>query len=238
MSTAAVKIGRDILNLEKKLIETPRLMSAEALADYAAESATHPLFETFSKVKNFSMLHVDVLLLLRLCALASSGGILEIGPYIGGSTVAIASGVRDGSAPKFISVEPGGDYVHPEYPSNDILADLRRNLRKYGLTKYVQIVEGMSHNQNICEQVKKALSKFGVSMFFIDADGEIGRDMDLYRSLLHPDCFVILDDYIAPGNAGKELRVRAIVDEEVAAGRLETFGVFGWGTWFGRYLGA
>ena len=42
-----------------------------------------------------SMLHRDVLLLIYHFAKSTIGNILEIGPYIGGSTIAAAFGVRD-----------------------------------------------------------------------------------------------------------------------------------------------
>ena len=42
-----------------------------------------------------SMLHLDVLLLIYHFAKSTIGNILEIGPYIGGSTIAAPFGVRD-----------------------------------------------------------------------------------------------------------------------------------------------
>jgi predicted O-methyltransferase YrrM len=42
-----------------------------------------------------SMLHTDVLLLIYHFARFSSGNILEIGPYVGGSTIAAAFGARE-----------------------------------------------------------------------------------------------------------------------------------------------
>jgi predicted O-methyltransferase YrrM len=40
------------------------------------------------------MLHMDVLLLIYHFARFAAGNILEIGPYIGGSTIAAAFGAR------------------------------------------------------------------------------------------------------------------------------------------------
>ena len=169
-------------------------------------------------------------------ALGAKGGILEIGPYVGGSTIAIASGLRDRTPLPFASIERGGrDLAHPDYPSQDILRDLKFNLQVHKLSSYVKVIEGESGNPKVCAEVFKTFGHDGIGMLFIDADGEIGRDMDLYGSLLKPDCILVFDDYAAPGARHKELRVRSIVDKKVASGRLEPFGVFGWGTWFGRY---
>ena len=63
---------------------------------YLSGIEQHPYYAKMAAVKKFSMLHVDMLLLLRLFARLVRGGILEIGPYIGGSSIAIGSGVRDG----------------------------------------------------------------------------------------------------------------------------------------------
>ncbi|PYK03639.1 MAG: hypothetical protein DME66_11605 [Verrucomicrobia bacterium] len=60
-----------------------------------------------------SMLHLDVLLLIYHFAKFGTGNILEIGPYIGGSTIAAAIGAREsGSAKKIISIEIGGRLKH------------------------------------------------------------------------------------------------------------------------------
>ena len=42
-----------------------------------------------------SMLHMDVLLLIYHFARFGAGNVLEIGPYIGGSTIAAAFGARE-----------------------------------------------------------------------------------------------------------------------------------------------
>jgi len=47
-----------------------------------------------------SMLHLDVLLLIYHFAKFGTGNILEIGPYIGGSTIAAAIGARESDTPK------------------------------------------------------------------------------------------------------------------------------------------
>lgn len=222
-------------------IRNPDQITRSAIAQYVAGTSSHPLYAWMNEIKKSSMLHVDVLLLLRALALATKGGVLEIGSYIGGSTIAIASGVRDRktNGASFVSLEPGGRYLeHPEYPSTDILRDLRDNLKSANVAQHVTAIEGHSSDPQVREKVFGTLGGSGLSLLFIDADGEVGRDMELYRPLLKPGCFVVFDDYHAVTETvplHKEVRVKSVVDEEVRNGRLEPLGVFGWGTWFGRY---
>ncbi len=67
------------------------------LMEYRSDEVRHRL----EKVgRAASMLHMDVLLLIYHFAKFSAGNILEIGPYIGGSTVAAAFGARESRARK------------------------------------------------------------------------------------------------------------------------------------------
>jgi hypothetical protein len=60
-----------------------------------------------------SMLHTDVLLLIYHFARFGAGNVLEIGPYIGGSTIAAAFGAREsGMEKKIITIEAGGSVKH------------------------------------------------------------------------------------------------------------------------------
>jgi predicted O-methyltransferase YrrM len=73
-----------------------------------------------------SMLHLDVLLLIYHFAKVAKGDVLEIGPYIGGSTIAAAMGAREsGRAKRIISIEPGGRLKHFSLPTKNIFKDLR-----------------------------------------------------------------------------------------------------------------
>src|SRR5207249_6661081 len=62
------------------------------LMEYRSSDVRHRL----EKVgRAASMLHTDVLLLIYHFARFSSGNILEIGPYVGGSTISAAFGARE-----------------------------------------------------------------------------------------------------------------------------------------------
>jgi len=188
--------------------------------------------------KRHSMLHLDVLTLIYHFTKTTEGDILEVGPYLGGSTIAAAFGVRDSGKPRtIISIEHGGKCVHPRLPSKNILKDLKKNLRKRGVANLVTLLEGHSGRKEITSAVKERLQPRGTSLLIIDADGNVKRDIELYRDLLADGCWIVIDDYFMPGSESKELKTRPTVDALVSAGELETFGFYGWGTWIGRWHG-
>ena len=81
-----------------------------------------------------SMLHMDVLLLIYHFARFSPGNVLEIGPYVGGSTIAAAYGARESSVPKkIVSIEAGGKLKHFRLSSSHIIKDLKKNLARFGV---------------------------------------------------------------------------------------------------------
>jgi len=70
------------------------------------------------------MLHMDVLLLIYHFARFAAGNILEIGPYIGGSTIAAAFGARESATrKKIVRIEAGGRLKHFRLSSRDIIQD-------------------------------------------------------------------------------------------------------------------
>ena len=80
-----------------------------------------------------SMLHMDVLLLIYHFARYGAGNVLEIGPYVGGSTIAAAFGAREsGTQKKIITIEAGGSVKHFRLSSRDIIKDLKKNLARFG----------------------------------------------------------------------------------------------------------
>jgi predicted O-methyltransferase YrrM len=210
---------------------------ARALFDVLLRDATDaPDAAEIDVFKNtVSMLHRDVLVLMRAIAAMTSQAILEVGPYIGGSTVMLAKGVT--SARPLVVVEPGGAAPnHPHIPSHDILGDLKHTLQQNGVRDRVTLLESSSWRPGVRESVATALGGVPVQVLSIDADGQVGRDMDLYRPLCAPGCVLFIDDYLEsdPDYCQKALTIKPWVMQEVAAGRLIEFGVYGWATWIGR----
>jgi predicted O-methyltransferase YrrM len=182
-----------------------------------------------------SMLHVDVLTILYHFARICEGQILEVGPYVGGSSISMALGARESQRqPKAVtSIEPGGKLLeHNRVPSADILADLKKNLVKREVADLVTIIEGYSWKKDIIKKIHDRFAPGEIGLFFVDADGQAGRDYNAFRPLLSERCFVVIDDYFGP--ASKSLPTVAQVDELVASGELLPLGVHGWGTWVGQ----
>ena len=181
-----------------------------------------------------SMLHRDVLLLIYHFARVAKGDVLEIGPYIGGSTIAAAFGAREsGRSKKIVSVESGGQLKHFRIPSRNIFKDLKKNLRRFGVSENVTLINGHSFEETTIAAIRQLLGGDEVGLFTFDADNNVRRDLDCYGSLLADGCWVVIDDYCGP--AAKAGPLRAQVDELVSPGKLIPFGYYGWGTWVGQW---
>jgi predicted O-methyltransferase YrrM len=180
-----------------------------------------------------SMLHVDVLLLIYHFARFSEGDVFEIGPYVGGSTIAAAFGAREsGTQKQIVTIEAGGSVKHFRLSSRNIIKDLKKNLARFGAAEDVTLINGRSSDEAIISEVRQRLSSREVSLFIFDADNDVRRDLDCYHDLLNDNCWVVIDDYFGPAKAAP---LRAQVDALVSEGRLVPFGYYGWGTWVGRW---
>ena len=201
-----------------------------ALMEYRSAEVRHRL----EKVgRESSMLHMDVLLLLYHFARFGAGNVLEIGPYIGGSTVAAAFGVRDsGMRRKIITIEAGGSVKHFRIPSRNVVKDLNKNLTRFGVVNDVTLLNGRSSDETIISRVYQCLSSQEVSLFIFDADTNVRRDLDCYGELLSNGCWVVIDDYFGPAKAAP---LRSQVDDLVSKRHLVPFGYYGWGTWVGQW---
>jgi predicted O-methyltransferase YrrM len=183
---------------------------------------------------DISMLHPDVLALLYHMGKHARGPVLELGPYVGGSTIALAKGLIDGGRDfRITSVEMGGSYDHPTYATSDIVASLRANLDRYGVAGRVRVIVGHSRDEPVIRQVKALESRY--ACLLIDTDGHVAEDIRIYRPVLEPDSLLVVDDYYAPGAPDKEATTRTQLDSLVQAGQVVPYGVHGWGTWLGRF---
>jgi predicted O-methyltransferase YrrM len=200
------------------------------LMEYRSAEVRHRL----EKVgREASMLHLDVLLLIYHFARFGAGNVLEIGPYIGGSTIAAAFGAREsGIEKKIITIEAGGSVKHFRLSSRNIIKDLKKNLARFGIAEDITLINGRSSDEAIISEVRQRLSSREVGLFIFDADNNVRRDADCYGDLLNDRCWVVIDDYFGPAKAAP---LRAQVDALVSEGRLVPFGYYGWGTWVGQW---
>jgi predicted O-methyltransferase YrrM len=193
-----------------------------------------PLHHQLMKVSEYSMLDVNVLILIHHMARICEGGILEIGSFLGASTVAAGLGARaSGKTKKFISIEPGGPLKNHRLATKDIFRDLVKNVSRAGLRDSVNLINSLSFEETTIATVKAQFGAGEVGLFVFDADWNVRRDIDCYADRLAHNCWVVIDDYISATEKAGPIRMQ--VDEMVAAGRLIPLGFYGWGTWVGRW---
>ena len=203
------------------------------LMQYRHESIHSQLLKIRDK---YSMLHLDVLILIYHFAKIGSGDILEIGAFVGGATIAAAFGVRDsGRNKKLITIEPGGSVKHKRLGTRNILRDLERNLARQRVTEMVTIIKGRSFDAATIRAVHDTLGPDKIGLLILDADAAKRRDIECYRDKFSDDCWMVIDDYYGTDSNEKITPSRADVDALVAAGSLEPLGFYGWSTWVGRW---
>jgi len=201
------------------------------------EYRQQPIHGQLEKIRaKYSMLHLDVLLLIYHFAKTCAGHILEIGAFLGGATIAAALGLRAlGESKKLIAIEPGGSLKHSRLGSRDIWHDFERNLRKQRLADLVIAIKGYSFDAAAIAAVNDALGSDQIGLLLIDADGAVRRHLDCYSEKLADKSWIIIDDYLGPAENIKVPATRKDVDELVDRDRLEPLGFYGWGTWVGRW---
>ncbi len=214
--------------------------SEDRLADELAQHLKRlPGTSTYTKLlelKQFSMLHWEVLAILQFFAKHLRGAILEIGPYLGAGTIALAQTAGKKHGP-IITVEVGGAHeAHPSIPTKDILGDLRRNLQRYGVSGRVHLLEGNCADTEIIGKIGRCLGQDRIGLMVIDADGEVERDMLNFARFCDPSCYLVIDDYVSEGAKEKATKIKPYMDRMVAEGKMRQFGIYGWGTWVGQLV--
>jgi predicted O-methyltransferase YrrM len=206
----------------------------QKLIEYRYQKALH---HQLMKAADHSMLGIDVLVLIYHFARIAEGDILEIGSFVGGSTIAAGLGVRDsGRQKKIISIEVGGRLDDHRMATKDICKDLKKNLSRAGLLEAVTLINGSSFDEDTIATVRELTAPGQTGLFIFDADANVRRDIDCYGGTFAQGCWIVIDDYFSATEKGGPTRIQ--VDELVTAGRLEPLGFYGWGTWVGRWLGA
>jgi predicted O-methyltransferase YrrM len=204
----------------------------ERLIEYRYDK---PLHHQIMKAADYSMLSEDVLVLIYHMAKICDGSILEIGSFLGASTVAAAMGAEaSGKSKPFISIEPGGALKDHKLATKNIFKDLTKHVARAGFTDRVTLLNGSSFDETIIAAVKNRFGAGELGLFIFDADANVRRDIECYGSLFGDGCWMVIDDYIsATDKAGP---TRAQIDQLIAQGRLRALGFYGWGTWIGRWM--
>jgi hypothetical protein len=203
------------------------------------EYRQEPIHSKLLKIRDkYSMLHLDVLILIYHFAKICSGNILEIGAFVGGATIAAAFGVRDsGTRKKLIAIEPGGSVKHKRLGTRNIFRDLERNLAKQRVSEMVTTIKGRSFDPRTISAVNEMLGADKVGLLILDADAAKRRDIEGYRERFTEGCWMVIDDYYGADANAKITPSRADVDSLTTAGWLQPLGFYGWSTWVGRWRG-
>jgi L-amino acid N-acyltransferase YncA/predicted O-methyltransferase YrrM len=198
-----------------------------------------PIHSKLLKIRDkYSMLHLDVLILIYHFAKICSGNILEIGAFVGGATIAAAFGVRDsGTRKKLITIEPGGSVKHKRLGTRNIFRDLERNLARQRVSELVTTIKGRSFDPATISAVNETLGADKVGLLILDADAAKRRDIECYHERFADNCWMVIDDYYGADSNTKITPSRADVDALTMAGYLEPLGFYGWSTWVGRWRG-
>jgi cephalosporin hydroxylase len=198
-----------------------------------------PIHSKLLKVRDkYSMLHLDVLILIYHFAKVCSGNILEIGAFVGGATIAAAFGVRDsGTSKKLMAIEPGGSVKHKRLGTRNIFRDLERNLVRQRVSELVTTIKGRSFDPATISAVNETLGGDKVGLLILDADAAKRRDIDCYGDRFADGCWMVIDDYYGTDTNAKITPSRADVDALTTAGYLQPLGFYGWSTWVGRWRG-
>lgn len=184
----------------------------------------------FHHTHGLAMIVPEVLAMLAAAARSSHGAVLEIGPYVGASTLSIILGLA-GTSRTFVTIESGGSNSHPTRGTDDVLRDLKANLSTFGVRDRVQIVEAWAHEAS---RTLHEIIPEKIGLLFIDADGSVDAHINNVKHLLAPDCLLVFDDWTADL---KGARVRRTVEKLIARGAVTSYGVLADATWFGRLNG-
>ncbi len=111
--------------------------------------------------------------------------------------------------------------------SRDIIRDLRRNLAKENVSRFVTLITGNSSDAATIANVRRALAPDQIRLLVIDADGLIKRDIDAFADVLAQGCWIVIDDYYGPAENAKVAPTRNAVDaleavSKVSKGKNET----------------
>ena len=173
----------------------------------------------------------QLLLPTEACALyklakESTGPIVEIGSYVGGSTVILAEGSARGNKVEVYAIDPHLGYLSEGHLYPDTKAAFEYNIRK---TVSACLINPVYNYSSLA--VKDCPD--GIGLLFVDGDHSfeaVKKDLSLYKRKLSPDGVIVLHDYKKESvrNAcNEELLIRINVDVAwQLVGRTKTLAVF------------
>jgi hypothetical protein len=184
----------------------------------------------FADIDKISMLHISALETIHRYAMRSKSDIVEVGAYIGGSTIALSKGTEF----KVHTFEKGGSYTtHPHLPTDDILRDLNLNLKKFK-AENVSVIPYTTDSEDGMACLESQLEGRKIGMLLLDADGNIEYLLSRLHTFLLDGALVVIDDYLIVDGLMKSDITNLQVNRLIKDGILIEDCVIGWGTWFGK----
>jgi cephalosporin hydroxylase len=135
-----------------------------------------------------------------------------------------------------VSIERGGEFLsHSHLPSSDIIKDFKKNMSEKKLEDIVILCQGSSYDLDVIEKVKNEFDGKEISILFIDADGNLKRDLEIYGRYLTRGGILIVDDFFSEDSVAtfKAQKIYPVIMKLEESKKLIRIGVFPWGTYFG-----
>jgi hypothetical protein len=184
------------------------------------------------------MLALETLSAVSSATAITSDAVLEVGTYVGGATIALARGIKARPSPsreatRFVAMEKGGAYLGGRPPSNDILADWRRNVKQFRADEVnPTMIEGNYGDTHNVENFVRLLEGARIGVLMIDADGWVDRTLNLFAKYLAVDAVLIIDDYVVTSKTDKGSHTFPVVDRLCSLGYLKKWTLVKY-TWIG-----
>jgi MMP 1-O-methyltransferase len=181
----------------------------EAVALEASGDGFREILGKASAIEGYTS-PVELVLLYHLAIAAPAAGwVVEIGSYLGRSTVVLAEACRRTSSGPVAAVDSHTAALgYHDRPPRDTRQEFLANVAASGLSEHVRLVHMDS------AEAGRAWADGPVRMLFIDgwhSTEAVLADARAWAPHCEPDCCWVFDDYADP-------RVRAAVRELVAAG--------------------
>lgn len=126
---------------------------------------------------------------------ADEGYMIDIGPAQGGSSISLCLGIKDSkkSRSKVFSMEKGkGSSALVDRGDVEVNSSIfQKNIAEFGVSEYSTILMG-----DVSDVYSQVSIDMPLSLIFIDADGALDRDFNLFYNRLLPNSPVIIDDYV------------------------------------------
>lgn len=152
----------------------------------------------FEKIKSVTSgyLSPEVYSAIYECACsAREGYMIDIGPAQGGSSISLCLGIQDSKKKqsKVFSIEKGrgSSALVNRTDMHENFSILQHNILEFGLSNYSTILMG-----DVSDVHTQINTDMPLSLIFIDADGALDRDFNLFYNRLKPNAPIIIDDYV------------------------------------------